>query len=295
MTIAACYVSPEGVVLGADSTSTYANGGADHYFNNGQKLFQIGESASLGVATWGLGGLDVTSYRRLFALLADDLATTPPTNVKEAADRWVVQFWAAYTASLAPVKAEYDALALKGVHDPALPPDPAMRTETDEKRFAEIPEAFYVGFCLGGCVGNDRNPEAYAMDFNISQPSPTPDLLGRGAYLWGAPNMVMRQIRGYDLRLRDDILSSSSWTGTPADLDNILGQYAIGHSSTVPIREAIDFVYSCIFSTIKAIKFSSFSQICGGPIEIAVMTADRHFRWVRHKNLGSAIMEGEAA
>ncbi len=61
---------------------------------------------------------------------------------------------------------------------------------------------------------------------------------------------------------------------------------------TLPIRDAIDFVHACIQSTIKAHKFSNLSQICGGPIEIAVIRTDRRFRWVRHKNWDAAIMEG---
>lgn len=295
MTIAACYVSPEGIILGSDSTSTYANGGADHYFNNGQKLLEIGEDSTLGVVTWGLGGLEISSYRRLYAILADDLAANPPATVQEVVERWVVQFWTAYTSSLAPVKATYDALALKSAHNPALPADPGMRTDDEERQFSDISGNYYVGFCIGGYLLPDRSPQAFAIHFDITKPSPTPDRLDAGAYLWGAPNMVMRQIRGYDARIRADLLASPHWNGTPADLDAILNQYAIGHSSTVPIREAIDFIYSCIFSTIKAIKFSNFSQICGGPIEIAAITADRKFRWVRHKGLGKALMEGEAA
>ena len=42
----------------------------------------------------------------------------------------------------------------------------------------------------------------------------------------------------------------------------------------------------------KAMKFSDLPQICGGPIEIAVITSDRRFRWVKHKTWDAAIMEG---
>jgi hypothetical protein len=57
VTIAACYVSPEGIVLGADSASTYAFPTGHHHFNYGQKLFEIGTESTLGIVTWGLGGL----------------------------------------------------------------------------------------------------------------------------------------------------------------------------------------------------------------------------------------------
>jgi hypothetical protein len=61
----------------------------------------------------------------------------------------------------------------------------------------------------------------------------------------------------------------------------------------LPIRDAVDFVHACIYSTIKALKFSNFSQICGGPIEIATITTDRQFRWVRHKPWDAALTEGD--
>jgi hypothetical protein len=69
-------------------------------------------------------------------------------------------------------------------------------------------------------------------------------------------------------------------------------QQRLSHA-ILPIRDAIDFVYTCIYSTIKALKFSSLQQICGGPIEIAIITTDRPFRWVRHKAFDAAISEGE--
>lgn len=75
MTIAACYVSNEGVVLGADSTSTFTTPtGLVRHYNNEQKLFEVGEmGSSLGLVTWGLGGLPTMSYRLLVAELSDSL------------------------------------------------------------------------------------------------------------------------------------------------------------------------------------------------------------------------------
>jgi hypothetical protein len=103
--------------------------------------------------------------------------------------------------------------------------------------------------------------------------------------------MINRLIYGCDGELRQQILSSGHWTGTEADFDTIRGRFTLTHP-ILPIRDTIDFVYSCIFTTIKAMKFSNFSQICGGPIELAVITTDRRFRWVRHKDWDIAITEG---
>ena len=59
------------------------------------------------------------------------------------------------------------------------------------------------------------------------------------------------------------------------------------------MRDAIDYVHSAIYCTIKAVKFSTMAQVCGGPIEIAVITSDRLFRWVRHKPWHAAIVDGD--
>jgi hypothetical protein len=138
----------------------------------------------------------------------------------------------------------------------------------------------------------DRTPNAYALWFDPLNVNPTPTAQSLGWNFWGAPNMIKRLIFGCDDGLRANILASGKWTGTPADLDALVAQCTLYHPF-VPIRDAIDFIHACITSTIKAMKFSNLSQICGGPVEIAVITSDRKFRWVRHKAWDAAIAEGE--
>lgn len=85
MTIAACYLSSEGVVLGADSTTTmYVTCPGpnplqtEHHYNYAQKVFQIGKESTLGITMWGLGNLGETSYRTLIAEFADTLLSQYP-------------------------------------------------------------------------------------------------------------------------------------------------------------------------------------------------------------------------
>lgn len=60
VTIAACYLSSEGVVLGADSTSTMFVRGhgnqvdSEHHYNFAQKIFEFGEDSTAGIVMWGL-------------------------------------------------------------------------------------------------------------------------------------------------------------------------------------------------------------------------------------------------
>lgn len=69
--------------------------------NNAQKLFEIGENATLGMLIWGTGGLPVSSFRTLIAKLGDTFAAQPPASVEEAMQRWIDFLWPIYTTELA--------------------------------------------------------------------------------------------------------------------------------------------------------------------------------------------------
>jgi hypothetical protein len=290
LTIAVCYVSPEGVVLGADSTSSYFVGSPNqHYFNHAQKLFEIGEGSTFGIVTWGLGGLQNGSYRTMIARLDDEFKTAPPQTVEEVAQRWVLKLWPEYLKN--PLVLLCQLLAAKTPYAQAAP-GPAVRTEQEEFLFNNIRFSLVAGFCIGGYSPADRVPEAFEVIFDPLgvQPQPTPK--GLGYWFWGAPNIIQRMIYGCDERLKDQIVASGKWGGTRLELDQLSSQFTLSHP-VVPIRDAIDFVHTCIESTIKAIKFSNRAQICGGPIEIAVITTDRRFRRVRHKAWDTAIIDGD--
>ncbi len=281
-------------MFGADSTSTYGDPGERHYYNHAQKLFEVGEDSTLGIVTWGLGGLSVGSYRMIVALFADDLQANPPTTVAEIADRWAAHFWASYTASdIWPLVLECRLLNAMPAFDPsANPVDPAARTEAQEQRFQQLRLGLVAGFCIGGYKLPDRVPSAFVVIADPLGALPVPAPITQGWSFWGAPNMIQRLLFGCDDSLKASILESGMWNGTGADLDALVADHQLAHPQ-VPMREAIDFVHSCIYGTIKAMKFSSLPQICGGPIEIAAITVDRKFRWVRHKAWDAAINEGE--
>ena len=122
---------------------------------------------------------------------------------------------------------------------------------------------------------------------------PVPRCLPSGAPMyWGCPNLIERVIFGIDGMLFRKMLESGKWGGTPEELFDLVKGGVLTPPSELPIREAIDLVYAEIYTTIKAMKFSYLAPVCGGPVEIAVVTADRPFRWVCHKRLSRAITEG---
>ncbi|WP_422005378.1 hypothetical protein [Pyruvatibacter mobilis] len=292
MTIASCYLSPEGVVLGADSTTTYISGETPHYFNNAQKVFEIGEDASLGLITWGLGGFSQVSFRQLIAELSDQLEAVQPSTVFEVANQWIDLVWAQYTSSFGNEINECQRLAAKEPFQSGQQVSNA-RTQDEENIFRTLRNQLVMGFCIGGHILPKRASEAYAIILDPMSGKPSPSALGMGEWsFWGAPNLIQRLINGCDDNLKSAILNSGHWNGNENDLQMVLNDQVLAHPTTLPIRDAIDFVHSCISSTIKSMKFSYLSQICGGPIEIAVITSDRRFRWVRHKNFDAAIKEG---
>lgn len=300
MTIAMCYVSPEGVVMGADSTSTYGLAGGAHYFNHAQKVFEVGNSGTLGIVTWGLGGLGEISYRTLIAEFADDLAAHPPGDVLDAMTRWIARFWAATQSAIA-TRADFAGpvahcrlLEAKPPFDPAAnPPNPAARTLDEEVEYQELRRQLTVGFCIGGRVDGNRNPAARFVHFDLSQTAPpTCTEIAMHSYrFFGAPNMVMRLIYGMDDDVAHSIVTSPHWTGTFADFQSVVEPHKL-QQPVMPLRDVVDFVYSCINTTIKALKFSQWSQVCGGPVEVAVISTDRPFRWVRHKGWDAAVVDG---
>lgn len=289
MTIAMCYLSPEGVVFGADSTSTFKVPGL-HFYNHNQKIFEVGQKGTLGLVTWGCGGLTGTSYRSLVAQYATELDASSDATVLDAVTRWVSIFYAKYVDD--PSHKHFQMLIAKLPHVPG-GNDPLARTQEEEQLVSLLRNHLIVGFCVGGRLKNGFTCSAFEMVFRPGEPAPAPVPIPMGHYgFWGVPDVIHRLFRGFAPELPAMLLSSGKWAGTEAELETLLGRLGVSHP-TIPIRDAVDFVHSAIYTTIKTLKFSVAEQVCGGPIEVAVVTTDRDFRWVRHKAWDAAIRDGE--
>lgn len=136
-------------------------------------------------------------------------------------------------------------------------------------------------------------PTAFEIIFDPLAGKPIPNRLPMAQSFWGVPAITDRLIKGCADEIRDAILGSGKWSGTPQELDALMLPHRLFHPATVPIREAIDFTHTCLVATVKAMKFSLLPRICGGPIEVAVIRTDRQFLWIRHKRFDAAIMELE--
>jgi hypothetical protein len=97
-----------------------------------------------------------------------------------------------------------------------------------------------------------------------------------------------RMVIGSDAALLRAISESEKWTGSYEELVGIVAaQSSLAQPTNLPVREAIDWVNATLYTTVKVTKFTHLPPICGGPIDIAVVTTDRLFRWVRRKQLSS--------
>ncbi len=267
MTIAAAYLTSEGVVLGADSATAVhvqsAEGPASvaQILRHTQKVFEIGENSRFGICTWGAGSVNGTSHRVLVARLDD--ALDDGATVESAAAK-LVDLVGSATGEEASKRGE-------------------------------------LGYYLGGYDSTGREPACFQIGFSRDGKSKIDKMEIGQARFSGAPQFFTRVFHGYDPRLPSLVteILAKKLNDPPKDLEDIVRQAcdmapikSVGFQD-LPIREAIDWIHSYLHLTVKAFKFQFGVPICGGPIEVAFISADRRFRWVCHKPFDSAIREEE--
>jgi len=285
MSFAACYLSPEGVIFGADSAATQTTlTGTDRHYNSAQKIFRIGDSAStFGVVGWGMGSLGELSHRTFIARFADELKVAPATTVREVAARFADQFWNEYST-------RFSADLLRAQLLESIP----NRSQIEENEWRKLQSDRSGGFFLGGYIPIDRTPAAFEILYDpclLATPIPRHLPFGRPEFQ-GWTNVARRTILGIDPILLTEIAASPFWTGTAQEMYNLVEKAVLAPRAILPIGDAIDWIHSLVDVTIKTMKFSQLESICAGPIELAVVTTDGLFQWVRHKPLGLAIEQG---
>ena len=160
----------------------------------------------------------------------------------------------------------------------------------EELELEFLKEEYKGGFCVGGYCPPNRTPGAYEITYNLTMNTPEVTSLEIGApRFWGWGNLIERLLFGMDRRLMNAICDSDHWDGDLRDLVRLIKDECLIQPTIVPIRQAVDWIHASIYTTIKSMKFSHLAPVCGGPIELAVITSDRMFRWVRHKDLDSAL------
>lgn len=276
------------MVLGADSTTTlsFPDRRAPVYLDHAQKLFQVGpEGSTVGLVTWGQGELGQYSHRTVAALFGELIAARGLDDIQVAAGALGELVWEEYAGAYDDYIRRVSELIAEG---------PDLDHEQD-REFQNIVHAFTGGYCVGGRLRPADRCRAFEVSWDPRQNSAlVREVRQETPVMWGVPHFMDRLIFGIDSSVVARIANSERWTGTHDELYDLVASHPLIRPRSLPIREAIDWIHTCIHTTIRGIKFASLPHSCGGPIEIGVITTDRPFRWVLHKPMDAATVSAQS-
>lgn len=277
MTIAVSGNFTEGVVLGADSAASYqqmsacAKPGCGHempiisnVFNGAQKIYHIGRdplSEPYAGMIYGASQYAGQSWRNVFAQASDGIS-------------------AHKTAS--------EALGQIKVFLKDLEPDESKRP---------VGGIFFCGYGK-----NDAHVHSYKLDMHtlaIEEFVP-------GVVAWdGVTHVVQQLVNGINWQTGQELnvmfgaqeidLTDAAGATHKRKVVEVIGELLKGTSArcnldtSMPIRDAIDYVHFLVYSTVKHYKFAHLEPVCGGEVEVAVITRDRGFRRIKTKPMGSEL------
>lgn len=253
MTIALAIAVPEGLVLAADSRSTYANPKQWPRVasDNACKVFRITDH--VGAATFG------------WAMLS---GRTIKSHMAEVA----MKFKDARVNDVLPDVIEYF--------------DREYRRHVEANPKDEPPEGSTpLGFLVAGYDGNGIGQVYRALIPGGKTPEAEIGTFRPGIIPEGQTDIVWRLIRGYDPRLRLEEL--------PAEAQLVLkaSEYQIYFARMV-LQDAIDFAILLARTTMETQRFTDGILAdpgdipgVGGSVDVAILTSTSGFRWIQRKCL----------
>jgi hypothetical protein len=261
ITISAC--NQEGIVLGADSTTTYSQGNqVAQLFNSAQKIFQIGpvvdpfvpgEYFAGAVATYNDACFGPVSWRNhVNAFYREKVAAAAdPLDVSREFLEFTQKRWSDMQASgTVPAGA-------------AIPNTGLM--------FATV---------------NKKEGQAFGSRVELRNATVEPINVG-DLQIGGGFEVVSRLLNGYDSALEQALAAAGINMGVFHNCAKNLK--AIPPIAVMPLRDLVDFVHFLVYAAVKLHRYRGGPAMIGGPIEIAAVTADRGFRWIVHKPLTESI------
>jgi 20S proteasome alpha/beta subunit len=262
MTITISILVPSGIVFAADSRQVIESGTGQLRVDsdNAEKIIQLGPRLAAMVNGQGTFYSSRSESPQAIGDILRIIAKTLPKNstAKNSADFLHKRITAILKKHLEVIKAKQAGIS------------------------------FYVaGYGLGNEIG-----ELYRCDIpgGITLERKTNDA---GAVWNGEHAIINRLILGYDQRLFEALLSSKMST----EQRETLGQSCRGmqlhiNFQTMPLQDAIDLAVLLVHTTIELQRISDglvgvpFQfPICGGAIDVAVITQAEDFRWLQHKSL----------
>jgi hypothetical protein len=294
MTIALVLKVGDGVIIGADSagTLTHRDGRSNVYFSS-EKVFNLIKGWPLGMATYGLGGLDGRSVgsltRDLRTLLrtAGDLELAVDYTVEQAAQRvrtfFYEQHYAREFAQLIALRVQQEERV--AANNGNLP---------DGEQWIWLPA---LGFLVCGYTRDAAKPEIWEVQVDTRGRCEMPSRVfgpdDAGVAVWrGQPEAISRLLLGYSPKVLEALVQ----VGIPEEsalafLRGIPIEPLI--QSAMPIQDAIDLAHFLINVTCGYEQYTPGPPTVHRPIDSAAITRHEGFRWVRRKHYYSARLNPE--
>ena len=304
MTIAVSIKVGEGLVLAADSTSSYfSQGTLAQSYHHARKLLQLSDFP-IGVLTYGLGniaGRNLESLVAEFELQVGRVHTAGNYTVQELSQRLHDFILAKYDHTFPPPALLPGAgpAAVGGAADAPAPNGPSATPAggDDDSAVAAAPaqppapdERPQLGVVVGGYSHDEFFPDEFQFVIPGSPPGEIwPDIGGQQLYgvrWWGQTAPIERLYLGCDFNgfvqwFADNGVSEVDAMAYYQQLrDRIM--WPIIYEG-MPIQDAIDLAVYLVNVTIGHSRFAVGPAVCGGPIDVATITS-AGFRWVKRKD-----------
>lgn len=263
MTLVLALKVGDGVVLGADSATTLAQGSQymNSYFN-AEKLFNLRKGLPLGAVTYGVGGL----VNHSIATLAKDLRG----RFSNAQDpHWYLDPDSYTVEQVARLMQEHfiDDLFAREIKSTG-PFDSVM------------------GFIIAGYSAGVDLAEIWQLEVKGDGTCSGPQLVSGttqpvGGAWEGITDPINRLLRGWSF----EVFNRLTAAGLTADQARaLLDSVEPLLNPTMPIQDLIDFVHFLVETTCGYVRFAPGHLTVAKPIDSASITRHEGFRWIRRKH-----------
>lgn len=259
MTICVAVKVPAGLVLASDSASSLINKNTTNYLNptrfkvllNQEKIFQIG-NLPIGVMSWGISSFNDVPIKVLldeFSLKHKKLLSISRYDVEKISHALHIFLLKKYQQSFS--GREYN--------------------------------PFFGLFC-GGYSYEGLSSESYC--FRFQEPNLMEELFKNynGVAWFGDNHVLNRIIKGYG----DDFLTHLINSGVDEDIIRKCTSNNVSETNflfnNMSCQDAVLFASFCVKTTIDYYKFVPEVAVCGGDIDVCLMTFN-NFKWVNKRQV----------
>ena len=270
MTIALLIKVHDGVVLAADSATTFTAAQPDgsttimNIYNNANKVFNLHKNLPIGAMTWGLGNIGPASISTLSKdLRAKFHAESHPWALDP--NEYDIEDVASQTAQF--------------FHDDHFVP---LYENVEDNHKPEL------GYLVGGYSSGSDEPRVFVINTTGPNAGKPTEILANdtGAAWWGQPEAISRILTGVSLdtaaALTNLGVAPLQAQQTAAAIQQQVQKQLV--VAAMPIQDAIDLAEFLVHATIQYVRFSPGGATVGGPIEIATITKHEGFKWVARKH-----------